>query len=145
MKVKSNKKFSNNSVLSSKNTININNNNIRKSVRDHLIGNNNNSKYGNISKLNKNKYSLSEKDKTIRADKLKSKTLKPSKFKNFQIKTDKNSTDTKKDINLIKDLLSDSFDDTDFDDVLSIDKRTFCQYFSEKFKNNQIFINTFFI
>ena len=147
MKVKSHKQFSNNSVLSSKNTININNNNIRKSVRDHLIGNNNNSKYGNISKLNKNKnkYSLNEKDNSIRADKFKSKTLKPSKFKNCHIKTDKNSTDTKKDINLIKDLLSDSFDDTDFDDVLSIDKRTFCQYFSEKFKNNQIFINTFFI
>ena len=43
----------------------------------------------------------------------------------------------------IRDFLSPTLDETDFDDVLTKDKRTFCQFFREKFKNNQIFINSF--
>ena len=45
----------------------------------------------------------------------------------------------------IKELLSVSFDETDFDDVLDKEKRKFCEYFLENFKNNQIFINAFCI
>jgi hypothetical protein len=46
---------------------------------------------------------------------------------------------------IIKDYINPDFDENDFDDVLKKDKRTFCQYFCEKFMINQIFINTFFI
>ena len=45
----------------------------------------------------------------------------------------------------IKEFLSPSFDENDFDDVISKDKRTFCQFFCERFQNNQIFINAFCI
>ena len=45
----------------------------------------------------------------------------------------------------IKEYLSLSFDENDFDDVIDKEKRTFCAYFCEKFKLNQIFINTFYI
>lgn len=48
-------------------------------------------------------------------------------------------------IKKIKEFLSPSFDETDFDDVISLDKRTFWKYFCEKFQNNQIFINAFCI
>ena len=48
-------------------------------------------------------------------------------------------------MNKIKEYLCPDFDETDFDEVFDKDKRTFCEYFFEKFKNNQIFINTFFI
>ena len=41
----------------------------------------------------------------------------------------------------IKEFLAPSFDENDFDDVVSKDKRTFCQFFCEKFQNNQIFMN----
>ena len=43
----------------------------------------------------------------------------------------------------VRDFLSPTLDETDFDDVLTKDKRTFCQFFLEKFKKNQIFINSF--
>ena len=43
----------------------------------------------------------------------------------------------------IKEFLSLSFDENDFDDVMDKEKRTFCNYFSEKFQENQIFINSF--
>ena len=46
-------------------------------------------------------------------------------------------------MNKIKEFLSPSFDETDFDDVVSKDTRKFCQYFCKKFQNNQIFINAF--
>ena len=45
----------------------------------------------------------------------------------------------------MKEYLSLSFDENDFDDVIDKEKRTFCEYFCEKFKLNQIFINTFYI
>ena len=45
----------------------------------------------------------------------------------------------------IKEYLSLSFDENDFDDVIDKEKRTFCEYFCEKFKENQIFFNTFYI
>jgi hypothetical protein len=70
--------------------------------------------------------------------------IKQSKFKKLQIKANKNTEDENHS-NQIKDLLSESFDETDFDDVLDCEKRKFCEYFSDNFKNNQIFIKTFCI
>jgi hypothetical protein len=77
--------------------------------------------------------------KTIgRINKYSKKTLRISNTES----TNKEDEDKLKDI---KDILSESFDETDFDDVYDKDKRTFCQYFCEKFKDNQIFINAFCI
>ena len=45
----------------------------------------------------------------------------------------------------LDEMLNPLFDETDLDDVIENDKRTFSQYFCEHLKNNQIFINTFFI
>ena len=81
---------------------------------------------------------ISLKDKNI---------LKPSrqsKINQNHLKT-KNSEEKTQDKELIKDFFSDSFDENDFDDVLNREERTYCEYFYETFKNNQIFINTFFI
>ena len=41
--------------------------------------------------------------------------------------------------------LSNSFDENDFDDVIDKDKRRFIIYFCQKYRDNQIFINTFCI
>ena len=38
---------------------------------------------------------------------------------------------------------SDSPDEMEFDDAIKLDKRQFCQYFSDNIKNNQIISNTF--
>ena len=54
----------------------------------------------------------------------------------------------KKNNNIIinmKEYLSASFDENDFDDVIEKEKRSILTYFCEKFKINQIFINTFLI
>ena len=45
----------------------------------------------------------------------------------------------------IKNYLIGSYDENDFLDVLDKEKRTFCEYFSIKYKKNQIIINTFFV
>jgi len=45
----------------------------------------------------------------------------------------------------IEKFLEPSFETMDYDDVVEEDKRTFCQYFSEKIKDNQMIINAFFI
>ena len=45
----------------------------------------------------------------------------------------------------IKEYLSKSFDENDFDDVIEKERRKFLSYFKEKFKENQIFINAFYI
>ena len=45
----------------------------------------------------------------------------------------------------MKEYLSMSFDENDFDDVIDKEQRTFGSYFCEKLKNNQIFINAFYI
>ena len=46
---------------------------------------------------------------------------------------------------IIKEYINPPFDENDFDDICLNDKRTFCQYFSEHFIQNQIFLNTFYI
>ena len=38
-----------------------------------------------------------------------------------------------------------SFEGLEYDDVIEEDKRTFCQFYWEKIKNNQMIINSFFI
>ena len=43
-----------------------------------------------------------------------------------------------------EDYLKADFDDMDFDDAIKYDKRPFCEYFCDKFKENQIIMNTFF-
>ena len=45
----------------------------------------------------------------------------------------------------MKEYLSLSFDENDFDDVVDKDKRSFCKFFGGVFIENQIFISTFFI
>ena len=45
----------------------------------------------------------------------------------------------------MKEYLSLSFDENDFDDVIEKEKRPFCSYFCEKFKTGQLFINSFYI
>ena len=64
--------------------------------------------------------------------------------KNNIIETSNKKENEKININ-IKEYLSLSFDENDFDDVIDKETRTFCQYFSEKFQENQIFINSFYI
>ena len=46
---------------------------------------------------------------------------------------------------IIKGYIAPPFDENDFDDVVEKGKRTFCQYFTDKFINNQFFINTFYV
>ena len=70
---------------------------------------------------------------------------KKSKFSKDQMNTDREFLEKNEYINIIKDFLSPSYDERDFDDVIEGDKRKFCEYFCEKFKNNQLFINTFCI
>ena len=57
-----------------------------------------------------------------------------------------NITENKKNKPLIdmKEYLSLSFNENDFDDVIENEKIPFCKYFCGKFEDNQIFINTFF-
>ena len=47
------------------------------------------------------------------------------------------------DININEYLITE-FDDMEYDDAIKRDKRTFCQYFSDKLKSDQIILNTFF-
>ena len=62
---------------------------------------------------------------------------------NYRLQTA--STEDREYMIKIKEFLAPSFDEKDFEDVISKDKRKFCQFFCEKFQNNQIFINAFFI
>ena len=73
-------------------------------------------------------------------------------FDNSRQKTSKinfihnNNTEEQKEYcNKINEYLNNSFDENDFGDVLDKENRSFNNYFCEKFKNNQIIINTFFI
>ena len=44
----------------------------------------------------------------------------------------------------IEDYIKTNLDDMDYDDAIREDKRTFCQYFFEKLKSEQIILSTFF-
>ena len=118
------------------------NSNLKKSSRGKLIYNKNNSK---SSKLFNDKFIFYEKNNTsTKAKKSKTKFVKSNQIMNFNLKTEK-SDERKQKINLIKNILTDSFDESDFDDVLNGEQRTYCQYFTDVFINNQIFINAFCI
>ena len=63
-------------------------------------------------------------------------------FLKSKINTNINLQAIKESIN-IKEYISSSFDENDFDDVIDNEKRTFCQFSYEKFKENLIIINLF--
>ena len=69
--------------------------------------------------------------------------LKKIKLNNSQINTDRELIENNEYLNIIQEYLQPSFDERDFDDVMDLDKRKFCEYFWDQFKSNQIFINTF--
>ena len=100
-------------------------------------------KHGTIKKDNKMNNLLINKsgstEKIQIKEKQKEKTRKSS---YFPINTN-SSKDNDKYYNQIKSYLNESFDENDFLDVLDKEKRTFCEYFIEKYKNNQIILNTF--
>ena len=54
------------------------------------------------------------------------------------------TNEKEKDIDM-KEFLSLSFDENNYDDVIEKDKRKFCTYFGQKYIEGQIFINTFYI
>ena len=122
-------KNDNNSIQSSKNAINNQHNFIRN--KKSLTFKKQNINNPSICKLKSNKSIRRKSMKLYRTNKINLKT--------------QNSDNNNPEINKIKDLLSNSFDEEDFDDVIDKDKRTFCQYFCENFQNNQIFINAFFM
>ena len=65
---------------------------------------------------------------------------------NNKLKTSKNNNitdETNRYVNIINEYLNNSFDENDFCDILDKETRTFSTYFCEKFKYNQIFLNTF--
>ena len=62
-----------------------------------------------------------------------------------RMKTVNNINNNKEYMKKIIEFFTPTFDENDFDDVFDKDKRTFCQYFCEKFQNGQIFINAFCI
>ena len=64
---------------------------------------------------------------------------KNSNFSNESIIVDKIYTE------MIQEFLDPDFDENDFDDVITKDRRTFLQFFAEKAFENQIFIKTFLI
>ena len=64
--------------------------------------------------------------------------------RNGEINITNNHNENKNLIDM-KEYLSLSFDENDFDDVIDKENRTFCNYFCEKFKLNQIFFNAFCI
>jgi hypothetical protein len=141
-----------NSILLQKNETNSVYNS-SKMILSHKNSNNSNKHMKQSAFHNKNKLIIdnNSKSKSIRNKvKLKGNKIKiiPKNNKNsFHLKTEGNQKNNKSNgeyMNKIKELFS-QFDENDFDDVLDQDKRTFCEYFWEKFKNNQIFINTFFI
>ena len=89
-----------------------------------------------------NKFIKKKNFKTLRSHQFETYTNKLAMPK-FQSET--SGEKKKEDIINIKEFLSMSFDENDFDDVMDKEKRTFCKYFCEKFQENQIIINTFFI
>ena len=65
-----------------------------------------------------------------------------SSFNTIRIKTNNDTPSDKFDI---KEYLSMSFDENDFDDVVDKEKRTFCQFLCEKSQESQLFIKAFYI
>ena len=113
-------------------------NNLRKHSKGTLIG-----KKKSSDLINSEKFEFNEKEGSLKSKRLlkKNQSAKISKFSNKYLGTDKNIEEANSKLNKIKELLTASFDEQDFDDVLNSDQRKFCDYFKETFKNNQIFVN----
>ena len=78
-------------------------------------------------------------------------TFKSSKFKPNNKINDKISEENKSDLEKIKnnkqffkEYLETSLDDLEFDDAIVKDRRKFCEYFCDNFKDKQTLANTFF-
>jgi hypothetical protein len=84
------------------------------------------------------------KDQLIFGSKRKFRTRSKTSF-NEKLITKNNDKDSNEYMRKIKEYLVPNFDERDFEDVVFKDKRKFCQYFCQKYKNDQIFINAFFI
>ena len=140
--------------------------NTEESSSNHKLVNNNSIK--NIKSpfyyLKKEKFSFANNKRNLSKEKMKLNNIKYIKNKkinlfnkNLDISNKKinnknkimktvNSINNKKEyMKKILEFFTPTFDEKDFDDVISKDKRTFCQYFCEKFQNDQIFINAFCI
>ena len=126
------------SVQSTQNIIKVKN---RKfpSVQKQKAYNNASASSSSIIRINRDKFSY--KNNNIKTKKIKFQN--DDKTSDINLKLNNNIDNV--DIDKIKELLSSSFDENDFDDVFNKEKRIFCQYFSENFQNNQMFINSFCI
>jgi hypothetical protein len=104
---------------------------------------NSNSKNTFIEPFNlvKQKLNVKKIHKSMSSKRIKNRNKKMAIKYNFN---EKNVSNGSKELINMKEYLSLSFDENDFDDVIDKDKRSFCQYFCVIFKENQIFISTFF-
>ena len=133
-----------------KRKINIDNNyssqssqsNLRKQSRGTFIG-----KKKSKFLINSEKFELNEKEDSLKNKRLlkKNNSTNISKFTNKHVEADKYLEEANSELNRIRELLTASFDEEDFDDVINSDQRKFCDYFKETFKSNQIFVNAFCI
>ena len=147
------------------------NKNITKKKKNDDIIENKPSKYLDINSINENKQisqkslDFLNKDKLIREkldknilkdDDKKSENIKETKKNDVEIfqlfKEDLSKIDIDKEIKELQEkynideqeFLKEDPDDMEYDDAIKYDKRTFCQYFYDKFMENQIIMNTFF-
>ena len=150
-------------IDNTKSNNNINNyNKFNNNINTNKKNNNNKHKNNNILILNSTiNNSIENKPKTRKSIKAKT-SLKN--YKNFSFEHSQNisndhlkkkyidekniKTDLflnmKDDIDVnIEDYLSTEVDDMDYDDAIKKDKRTFCNYFVDRLKTNQIILNTF--
>ena len=135
------------------NILDINNNNLSFSKNGLLHSNNARSRKiffdsseKRNSSNNKTQKLLISSNKIVKINKGKpKKNLMLYKNKKIQNNIKITTNEIKKEKINMKEYLSLSFDENDYDDVLEKEKRTFCSYFCGKFKMNQIFINSFFI
>ena len=125
--------------------------NQKKKEKEHNSKKNNKRGVNNISNSPKNSMnSLIENNKSLFNLKNLKKNIyifkKIKKINSFKVNSKiKNNKSLNKVESDIKQFLEPCYEGMDFDDIVEDDKRTFCQYYREKIKNNQIIINTFFI
>ena len=138
--------------------INIKNNPPRRKKSQTYIKNKKKEDLDNISKNSKNKIfdlyqekSEDNKNSISKSNSLISNKIKiypNSKEENNRCKESKNINnidESDKYIKIINEYLNNSFDENNFCDVVDKETRTFCTYFCEEFKHNQILFNTFYV
>ena len=121
----------------------------KKKEADTISNKDNN--INSIKKINeKSLVSINLKEKTSSNDLIKiyksskNNTQIKSKFCNEKIANNKYLDTDKNNDKFFKDYLETSLDDLEFDDAIVKDKRTFCEYFCDSFKDKQTIANTFF-